>query len=242
MIELYDLEQAMLKAQNLGSLKSIFTTYLHNQGINTFSFTYYLTTPGSTNKIKHDHFSKNYKQWHNHYIESGFEDIDSSFDIINQTILPLFWDVKTQIKEARSAREKQMREDSYAFGARQGLLIPINGTNKELATFVIIQMSNDRCLENWQTGQYALFVAGNLYYKYLQPFLLKIKAPKNLLTPREHQCLTLTAKQIPLTGQAKALNITPRTVNFHIQNMNKKLGVKNKHQAVMKAIQMGLIE
>lgn len=41
---------------------------------------------------------------------------------------------------------------------------------------------------------------------------------------------------------SKELNITERTVNYHIQRLNKKLGVKNKYQAVIKALNKGILK
>ncbi len=40
---------------------------------------------------------------------------------------------------------------------------------------------------------------------------------------------------------AKIMAITERTVNYHIQTINKILAASNKHQAVTKAIEQGII-
>jgi len=64
---------------------------------------------------------------------------------------------------------------------------------------------------------------------------------KYQLSKREIQCLTLLAKQYSIDAIAKSLHISERTVNYHIQRLNKKLGAQNKHQSVMKALQKGLI-
>jgi DNA-binding CsgD family transcriptional regulator len=66
--------------------------------------------------------------------------------------------------------------------------------------------------------------------------------PKYNLTQRDLQCLALLAKNHTLKSIAENLKITERTVNYHIQKLNKKLGVKNKYQAVAKALQKGLIK
>lgn len=239
---LFELEQAMLKAGDIKSINSLFKQYLKQLGISSFSFTYYATVPGSTNKIKHDFYSNSFKLWHKHYIESGYEDVDSSFDVVNQRTLPMYWDVAEQISNARTAKEKRMREDSYQFGARQGLSIPIYGLRGELATFVVVQLKGESPLNNWQNLQYELMSAGHIYYNALQPFLVTAATKENPLTDRELQCLELVSKQLSVDEVAKQLSISARTVNFHIQNSNKKLGVKNKHQAIAKLIKLGFLE
>jgi LuxR family transcriptional activator of bioluminescence operon len=103
-------------------------------------------------------------------------------------------------------------------------------------------MRGENCLDHWQALQYELFVVGYYYYSYLQPLLLKNQTPveKFDLSQREIQCLILIAKQYPVKLIAENLHITERTVNYHIQRLNKKLGVKNKYQAVAKALQYKL--
>ena len=54
------------------------------------------------------------------------------------------------------------------------------------------------------------------------------------LTQREKQCLALTAKSWRVDQIAKELKISSRTVNFHLQNANKKIGTNNKYQSVHK--------
>lgn len=53
------------------------------------------------------------------------------------------------------------------------------------------------------------------------------------LTKREQECLRLTAEGFRLEMIAQLLKISKRTVNFHLQNANKKLGVTNKYLAIM---------
>jgi DNA-binding CsgD family transcriptional regulator len=51
----------------------------------------------------------------------------------------------------------------------------------------------------------------------------------------------MVAQRLSVEEIAKKLNITSRTTHFHIQNVNKKLGVANKFDAVNKALELGLI-
>ena len=65
---------------------------------------------------------------------------------------------------------------------------------------------------------------------------------KYKFTRREWQCLQLTAQNYLTRDIAKKLNISERTVNYHIQHVNKKLGTNSKYQSIIKALAEGLLE
>jgi DNA-binding CsgD family transcriptional regulator len=163
---------------------------------------------------------------------------------VYQTTRPTYWELQQQLLAATSPRERQMRLDSIAFGAEKGLSIPIHGPHEDFAIFLVVQMQQETCLNHWHDLQHELFAAGYFYYSYLQPMLLKNQKPsaKYKLTERDLQCLALLAKNYTLKFIAENLSITERTVNYHLQKLNKKLGVKNKYQAVAKALQKGLVK
>ncbi len=237
------LEQALKSAKSIDQLNLALKQYLSNFGVKTYAFTYYSYYPNSENKLKYDFATPELVAWHNHYISEKYEDIDSTLDVVYRTSLPIYWSLEQQLKEAKSPREKQMRLDSIKFGAEKGLSIPIHGPQEDFAILVLVQMQGQKCLENWQTLQYEFFTAAYYYYFYCQQFLLKTLPAdkKHQLNKREIQCLTLIAKQYSTEAMAQALSITERTVNYHIQRLNKKLGTPNKYQSVMKALNKGLI-
>lgn len=62
------------------------------------------------------------------------------------------------------------------------------------------------------------------------------------LTKREREVLSWTSEGRTASEIGEQLNISERTVTFHINNILAKLGAANKVQAVVKAIGMGLIQ
>ena len=241
---LSEFEQALISASSLTLLKRILSQYLQQYGINSFAFTYYSYYPKSIHKLKYHFSSAEYELWHQHYIDQGYEDTDTTLDDVYQSVLPIFWDVKAQLKTARSQREKKMREDSLKYGVEKGLSIPIHGPEEDFAIILLLQMRGENWLEKSMHVKHELLSAAYLYYQYLQPFFLKDTAehPIYQLSERETQCLMLLAKQFSLQAMAKELKLTERTVNYHIQRLNKKLGTKNKYQTVIKAIKKGLLK
>ena len=136
-----------------------------------------------------------------------------------------------------------MRQDSIEFGVERGVSIPIHGPCEDFAIFLVSQRVGENCLENWNSIEADIFSAAYYYYFSVQKILMKNIKPLVLehLNARELQCLTLISQQYTTDEIAKKLSITPRTVNFHIQRMNKKLGTDNKYQSVIKALKKGFI-
>lgn len=236
-------EKALQAAKSTQEISAAVTACLESLGISTFSFTYYSYYPNALNKIKLSLSSENYRAWHQHYLQENYEEIDTTLDHVYRMTLPLFWDIKQQLKQARSEKELLMRQDSLRFGAEKGLSIPIHGPDDDFAIFLIVQMQGESALDHWQELQFTLLAVGYYLYSYLQSLLLKTQqsTTKHQLNKRELQCLQLVAKQYSVSAIAKALNITERTVNFHIQRLNKKLGTKNKYQSVLRAQELGIL-
>lgn len=66
-------------------------------------------------------------------------------------------------------------------------------------------------------------------------------APTTPLTEQELVCLSLSARGQTSTDIALKMGIKPRTVNFHISNVLKKLHATNRHEAIAKAVSANLI-
>lgn len=238
-----ELVQSLRKCKSVELINQTMRDYLIGFNIDTFSYTYYSYYPTSQHKLKYEYSTPNFSLWHKHYIDENYHDIDTTLAIVYQNVLPIFWDLHKQLQDAKSSREKQMRLDSIAFGIEKGLAIPIHGPHEDFAVLLLVQMKDQACLENWQDIQFELLSATNYYYYYLQRILLKTQKPvaEFDLNRRETQCLILIAKQYSTETIAKILRITPRTVNYHVQRLNKKFGTPNKYQTVIRALQKGII-
>lgn len=242
-MSLITFETALKNAKTFEQINHALQKYLLTFNIKTFAFTYYFHYPTSQNKPKYDLSSANFTSWHQHYIEEGYEDVDTTLQAVYKTTLPVFWNLKQQLKMAKTKREKQMRLDSIKFGIEQGVCIPVHGPDDDFAVLLLVQMHGEKCLVQSDKFQHELFAAAYQYHFYLQKLLiLNLPTQTFQLNQRELQCLMLTAKQYSAKQVAKEIGITERTVNYHIQRLNKKLGAKYKHEALLKAIQKGLIK
>ncbi len=236
-------EERLIQARSVHECDQALKDYLNKKGIKTFSFTYYAYHPHSASQIKYDSCSDNFQAWHRHYLEAQYNHIDSTLSFVYSRHLPIYWNLKQQLAQAKNEQERQMRLDSIAFGAASGLSIPIHGPHNNFAILLLVNMQDEKNDLQHPQLHYEYFNAAHLYYHYLQSHLLDEVSGRESygLTAREMQCLLLISKQYSVNQIAQHLEITERTVNFHIQKMNKKLGVKNKYQSLSKAIELKLL-
>jgi DNA-binding CsgD family transcriptional regulator len=75
----------------------------------------------------------------------------------------------------------------------------------------------------------------------LEVYFSKRRAPLNKLTLREKEMLRWVADGKTAAETASILNISERTVNFHITNCISKLNASNKIQSLLKAVSLNLL-
>ena len=66
-------------------------------------------------------------------------------------------------------------------------------------------------------------------------------SPSTRLTPREHEVLLAVASGLPSKAIAANLNLSERTVKFHLNALFSKLGVHSRTEAAMEGARRGLI-
>ena len=243
---LTELHQRLKRSTSLDDINIHLKHFLNQFSIDTYAMTcYYKSGSHHNTVVEYSSISPNLQAWHDHYHEQNYDQIDTVSKQLKLNDLPTFWTVDQQIKQAQSQAELQMRLDAKDFGADCGLSFPLHAAKGEHAIFMLLQKQGQSCLNNWQDIQYELHGAAHYYYGYLRALLIK-ECPATMqisnLNKRQIQCLQLIAKGYDLKMIAERLSITERTVNYHIQKMNKQLGTSNKHQSVIVAYRQGLID
>lgn len=213
--------------------EAVLDSYLASFGFRSYAFTYYSGHVKSGRKLRYHYVSKALRVWHNHYLAQKYADVDRTLEESHSMTLPLFWDAHQQLKLAKNKREQRIREESIEHGIDQGLSIPVYGPQQDFATLALHQRVKETCLQKYESKQFEWMSAVQIYYHHIRRILNlseKHIAPFQL-TKREIQCLSYTQKSWRVEQIAKALKISVRTVNFHLQNANKKLGQNNKYQS-----------
>ncbi len=73
----------------------------------------------------------------------------------------------------------------------------------------------------------------------LESLAAAISPEKDILTPRERECLITAAQGHTEKQTARLLSISPFTVHAHLENCKRKLGARNKLSAIVKALHLG---
>ena len=219
--------------------KTLLQKYLTSFGFRSYAFTFYAGHIKSGRKLKYHCVSDALRPWHLYYLEQAYADVDRTLEENYRTTLPLFWNVQEQLAQAKNKREQRIRLESIEFGIDKGLSLPVHGPNHDFASLTLHQRVGEVCLKNYELHQFDWQSATQIFYHYIKKILDLNKNPVALytLTRREEQCLAFTAKSWRVEKIAKELDISQRTVNFHIQNANKKLGTNNKYQSVYQYLQ-----
>ena len=91
-------------------------------------------------------------------------------------------------------------------------------------------------------------IEARLVHSYCLDALAALDAPrqlssagKDILTPRERQCLLAAGGGKTEKDTARELDISPSTVHAHLESCKRKLRARNKIEAIVRAIQAGAI-
>ena len=151
----------------------------------------------------------------------------------------------------RSSKQQVMYEEARGYGLRSGVTLPMHGPKGELGILCLV---ND-ARPSKQFDRHVAHVLPELSllrdvgFQSGVDFALMGAAPASAcvavalpnLTARELECLkwAMAGKTSWETGQI--LGISQSTVNFHVASFNRKLDVTHRHQAVIKALKLGLL-
>jgi LuxR family quorum-sensing transcriptional regulator LasR len=134
--------------------------------------------------------------------------------------------------------------DAWENGIRRGLTVPIHGPQGEVGVLSLnSDLSDNEFYRASDAHQYDIQVIAHYFHDAaLSRLRRQVEIPKPIaLTDREAEILKWTVEGKTAWEIGSILNISERTVNFHIQNVMEKFGVHNKTQAAAKAVGMGLL-
>ena len=156
--------------------------------------------------------------------------------------VPIVWNQGTYVAKGQA----EMWEEQARFGYRTGIALVLHMPE---GRHFMLGMDRDEALPA-NTGELTRLVADlQLFAVYAQETAWRVVMPKGIdtaatqthLTPRELECLRWTMDGKTAWEVGAILSITERTAVLHINNAMHKLECTTKHQAVLKALRLGLI-
>jgi DNA-binding CsgD family transcriptional regulator len=184
-------------------------------------------------------------------IPPGFEESHANADLgrrdpvmqhCKNTSIPIIWNQSTYVSNG----EAPLWEEQAFYGIKTGIALAMHMPD---SSHFFIGVDRDRILSESEKSMTRIVADLQLFAVHAQDAAFRLFAPQLRadvesphLTARELEALRWTMDGKRAWEVGAALNISERTAVFHLQNAVRKLGCTNKHQAVLKAIRMKLLQ
>ncbi|HVY99926.1 MAG TPA: LuxR family transcriptional regulator [Dongiaceae bacterium] len=178
----------------------------------------------------------------------GYYQIDPVMRVANTRTVPFAWSYfENTLSSLTPVLDDRARPVvSYLHDTRLtiGVTVPIRCGNGALATFTGIRVDPERHFHRdleRHLGEIGL--AAYMFHDFAMPRLHPTadSPPPVRLTPREVECLKLSAQGHSAKQIAARLERSVGTVTLHLQNATRKLGARNRTHAASLAVQSRLI-
>lgn len=229
-----DMLHALSVVNNEQELFGIVTAYAHNLGFDNCA--YGLCMPIPLTQPKFAIFNNYPVAWQKKYQESGYLAVDPSVQHGLRSVMPVIW------SDHLFDTAREFWEEACSFGLTFGWAQPCrneNGIGMLTLARSAQPISDSELKENglkmaWLAQAAHLKISRLLVHKLLPEAGAK-------LSDREIEILRWTGDGKTSGEIADILNVTDRTVNFHIGNAMHKLNASNKIVAVVRAAMLGML-
>lgn len=207
--------------------------FAKNIGFKFFAFsTTYQTKNNQLDTIQRNNYPA---EWHKEYEQKKLRVIDPIVAHCNHSMLPILW------SEQLFSEAPSLWQAIEAQGIRHGWSQSLHDAQSGLCS--ILSLARSHCpispMELYENLGFTVFISRHLHELTAQ--LLPRNTEKASLSSREIDVLTLAAAGKTADESARILNLSPRTIHFHIQSAIEKLGVHNKISAIIAAIKAGYL-
>jgi DNA-binding CsgD family transcriptional regulator len=155
--------------------------------------------------------------------------------------VPIVWDQDTYVESGAGDLWEQQARFGYRTGIAMALHLP-EGKH------FLLGVDRDQALPQDADELQRIVADLQLFAVHAQDAAIRLMLPAEMqperpaLTPRELECLRWTMAGKTAWEVGAVLGISERTAVLHINNAMHKLACVNKHQAVLKALRLGLID
>jgi DNA-binding CsgD family transcriptional regulator len=181
------------------------------------------------------------EDWMRHYQANNYQDIDPIRKEVMLSQRIFTWE-KTNHYQPYNTKESRMMHEAEDAGLRDGVAVSLQNTFNEIVAFGFASSSGGVELST-ETLCSLKLLSIQFYDCYQRLKSLRPTAGFRVhLTNREKEILQWVAQGKSNTVIGDILNISERTVNFHLQQAYQKLHTCSRTTAVLKAIRLGLIQ
>jgi len=184
------------------------------------------------------------KEWRDHYTRNNYMIVDPTVEYCARSITPLCWDGESLLGTENPEVQRFMSE-AHDFGLNSGVSFPLHTAQGD---FAMLSFASEYLHKDSAPHLQRVLPIGQLFTAYLHEAVRRVFASDVLtlsrvdLTGREKECLLWATEGKTAWETSQILSISERTVTFHLQNVQHKLGINNRQQAVARAVSLGIIE
>lgn len=179
--------------------------------------------------------------WLEHYFSHAYYEIDPIIAYCSKFVTPIQW--HDLMKMTSSRQSLQMMSAASEFGLKEGVTMPMHSPHGELGvlSFALSRPAISAREITQQAMPYIQILAGYLHEATRRVLNLENVNGNSSLTLREQECMKWAADGKTSWEISRLLNVSERTINFHLNNAMHKLQASNRQHAVTKATLQGLI-
>jgi DNA-binding CsgD family transcriptional regulator len=203
-----------------------------------FEYCAFAVSPHSQSTHTHTVKINNYpEEWNKKYETHNYVAIDPIIKYCSQSVLPILWD------DNAFSTAPAFWEETQTYGMRYGWSQSVHDLR---GFFSVLSLSRSHqpitALELYGKAGQLIWLSNTLHTIVTQKMLSAADFHDGTsLSSRETEVLKWSSDGKTASDIAAILNLSERTVNFHVSSAIKKLGVNNKISAVVHAARKGLL-
>lgn len=237
----YELSEMLSRAVTEDQIKQVCKLFCEAVGFEYSIYVVWCATSLSAPKL---HCLSNYpEKWFKQYFAEGLQKHDPIVKYCFENLTPICWDQLMSMEKYLNPIGVEVMQRAAEYGLVNGFSIPLKSPCGDVAIFSLATDSNEqieeRILEVLPYGQLFGLKLHEVHTK-LNNGLIDAKSYR--LTERETECLFWACEGKTTWEISKIIEVTERTIVFHLSSAMKKLGAVNRQHAVAKAIMQGLIK
>ena len=236
MHEFEDFVERSLQAADIEQLGRLFQNALAEEGLENFCL-----AEVSAFKLKHVALCQLPKGFLAYYRDQNCERVDPIINLTLRATSPFVW--TDALPRTMSKRQKDFMAESRRIGVHSGITMPFHGAGNRV-DLVSISRREQNPTPNRKRLAYLYALSAQVWQRSLDFEARDVRAvgePIPQLSAREIECLAFSRDGVSYNEIGERLKISHRTVEFHMYSAMRKLGVRDKITAVVKAIHYGLI-
>lgn len=183
--------------------------------------------------------------WMATYFEEGFQRHDPVVRYCFENVAPIRWEQLLTMDQYITPEAEKVLAKAGEMGLKHGVSIPVRSHTGDVAVFSLSTKVDEDINGRFEKVLATAQMFATELFNTVSRININQKVEetqKEKLTPRELECLFWACEGKTTWEISKIIEISERTVIFHLTSATKKLGAVNRQHAVAKAMSTGLIK